>query len=95
MAEKLSNTVGVYSVMNASVMYERRRVVFPTVPSPTTPHFTILVIFPGSLFLVLSAEDITQPNFAVITSVEHNQLLVAVVLMGYLAQAAAKKIQKW
>ena len=38
-AEKLSKTVGMYSPGKAFVVYEIRRHVFPTAPSPTTTHF--------------------------------------------------------
>jgi len=38
-AEKLSKTVGMYSPGKAFVVYEIRRQVFPTAPSPTTTHF--------------------------------------------------------
>ena len=37
----VSNTVGMYSLGNASVAYTIRRHVLPTAPSPTTTHLMV------------------------------------------------------
>ena len=36
-------TVGTYSEGNLLVVYEMRRQVFPTAPSPTTTHFIVCI----------------------------------------------------
>ena len=41
--EKL--TVGTYSLGNLFVVYEIRRHVFPTAPSPTTTHFMVCIFY--------------------------------------------------